>query len=178
MATIEEKMTAILEFLCRAPVDQYGWGDKVMADEIAHGTGLSAGAINRAVELLGERRHIRIYEDASSLPFEFAAVELTTAGRETADSTIKRDAGLILAFVSGQTHDVTGVEIEAGTGLTPARVNHGVDYLDWRGYLSRSRCLGTAAYTFKSVHATASGERRLGRSSSPREAECALSSVS
>ena len=73
MATIEDKTRTILEFLCRAPVDEYGRGGKVTAAEIAEGTGLQASDVNRSVELLGERRHVRIYDDdAFSLPYEFA----------------------------------------------------------------------------------------------------------
>lgn len=171
----EERARSVLEFLCHAPVDQYGRGGKVTGEEIADGTGLSTGEINPAVELLGERRQIRIHEDAGAFPYDFASVELTEAGREIADPTIKRDAEVILAFLGDRTDGATGSEIEAETGLTPARINHGVDYLDWRGYLNRSRCLRTAPYTFKLVQPTVSGTRKRERALSKRQPEAVLS---
>jgi hypothetical protein len=145
----------------------------VTGDEIAQGTSLPAEDVNLAVDLLGERRHVRVQEDAALSPYEFTSVELTAAGRETADPTISRDAGLILALICGQSKAVTGDEVQAGTGLTPARINLAVDYLDWRGCLERSRSIGTAPYTFKSVEATGSGKGRRERISSRARSEAA-----
>lgn len=171
MAAIEGNARTILEFLAHAAVDEYGRGGRVTGVEIAHATGLSVGDINLAVELLGERRQVRLHEDADGLPYEFASVELTTAGRETADSTISSDAARILAHLCDQGSAMTGQDIEAAMGLTPARINHAIEYLAWRGYVSRLRSLGTAPYTFKSVQATASGARKRALWFARREAE-------
>jgi hypothetical protein len=157
---MEENAKTILEFLCRAPVDCYGRSGKITGQEIARGTHLPAGAINWAVTLLEGRRYVRARSDACAMPFEFTYVELTSAGRETADCTVQRDAEVILAFLCSSVEMATGPEIATETRLTPARINYAVDYLDWRGCLVRSRSLLTAPYTFKSIQPTERGRLR------------------
>jgi hypothetical protein len=53
--------------------------------------------------------------------------------------------------------DLTGADIEDGTGLPPARINNAVTVLRLNGYLDGLDWMGTAPYDFGQVRATALG---------------------